>query len=100
VSNKKNSVLGLGFSWGGVTIGFLWPNLHGPGRPFDGPTFWPKYFCETRLSHEFLESLIDFLAYLDENVCHKNQKVVKNPTPKNGNQGVITHLLDMALTRC
>jgi len=103
-SQKKFSVLGLGFSWGDVTSGgifvFLWPNLHGPGRPANGPTFWPKYFYETRLSHESLEPLIDFLAYLDEKLCHKNQKVVKNPTPKKGNQGGITPLLDMAITRC
>jgi len=42
--------------------------------------------------------LIGFLAYLDEKLCHKNQKVVKNPTPKKGNQG--GPLLDMAITRC
>ena len=81
-SKKKFS---FGFSWGGVTSGgvfvFFWPTLHGPGRPSNGPTFWPKYFCETRQSHESLEPLIDFLAYLDEKLCHKNRKVVKNPTP-------------------
>jgi len=103
-SQKKFPVLGLGFSWGGVTSGgvfvFLWPTLHGPGRPSNGPTFWAKYFYETRLSHESLEPLIDFLTYLDEKLCHKNQKVVKNPTPKKDNQGGITPLLDMAITRC
>jgi len=103
-SQKKFSVLGLGFSWGGVTSGgvfvFLWPTLHGLGRPSNGPTFWPKYFCETRLSHESLEPLIDFLAYLDEKLCYKNQNVVKNPTPKKGNQGGIAPLSDMAITRC
>jgi len=96
--------LGEGFSWGVVTGGgvfaFLWPNLPGPGRPSNGPTFWPKYYYETRLSHESLDPLIGFLAYLDEKLCHKNQKVVKNPTPKRGNQGGITPLLDMAITRC
>jgi len=71
-----------------------------PGRPSNGPTFWPKYFYETRLSFESLEPLIGFLAYLDEKLCHKSQKVIKNPTPKNGNQGGITPLLDMAITRC
>jgi len=103
-SQKKISVLGLGFSSGGVTSGgvfvFLWPTLHDPGRPSNVPTFWPKYFYETRLSHESLEPLIDFLAYLDEKLWHKNQKVVKNPTPKKGNQGAITPHLDMAITRC
>jgi len=96
--------LGLGFFWGGVTSGgdfvFLWPILQGPGRPFNGPTFWPKYCYETRLSPESLEPLSDFLAYLDKKLCHKNQKVVKNPTPKKGNQGGITPLLDMTITRC
>ena len=99
-SEKKISVLGLGFSWGGVTSGgvfaFLWPTSPSPGRPSNGS----KYYYETRLSYESLEPLIGFLAYLDENLCHKNQKVVKNTTPKKGNQGGITTLLDMAITRC
>jgi len=30
----------------------------------------------------------------------QNQKVVKNPTPKKGNQGRVTPLLDMAITHC
>ena len=103
-SQKKIFSFGFGFSWGGVTSGcvfaFLWPTLHVPGRPSNGPTFWPKYFYETRLSHESLEPLIGFLAYLDEKLCHKNQKVVKNLTSKKGNQGGITPLLDMAIPRC
>jgi len=74
--------------------------LHGSGRPSNGSTFSPKYIYETRLSRESLEPLIDFLAYLDEKLCHKNQKVVKNLTPKKGNQVEITPLLDMAITRC
>jgi len=102
-SQKKIFSFGFGVLLGVVTSGgvfaFLWPTLHGPGRPRNGPTFWPKYFYETRLSHESLERLIDFLVYLDEKLCHKNQKVVKNPTPKKGNQGGITPLLDMAITR-
>ena len=97
--------MGLGFSWGGVTSGgvfaFLWPTIPGPGRLSNMPTFWrPKYVYETRLSQESLEPLIGFLAYLDGKLCHKNQKVVKNPTPKKGKQGGITPLLDMAITRC
>jgi len=43
--------------------------------------------------------MIGFLAYLDEKLCHKKQKVVKNVTPKKGKQGGITPLLDMAITR-
>jgi len=77
---------------------FLWPTLPDPGRPSNRPTFWPKYFFESSLSYEFLETLIGFLAYLDQKLCHKNQKVVKNPTPKKGNQGGITPLLDKAIT--
>jgi len=96
--------LGLGLSWGGVTSGgvfaFLWPTLPGPRHPSNGPMFWPKHFYETRLSHESLEPLTGFLAYLDKKLCHKNPKVVKNPTPKQGNQGRVTPLLDMAVTRC
>ena len=105
-SQKKIfSVLGFGFSWGVVTSGgvfaFLWENatLPGPGRPSNGPTFWPKYFYETRLSHESLEPLIGFLAYLDQNLCHKNQKVVKRSTPKRVTNGRITPCLYMAITR-
>jgi len=30
------------------------------------PIEWPKYFLETRLSYEFLDPLIGFLAYLDQ----------------------------------
>ena len=41
------------------------------------------------LSYKSLEPLTGFLAYLDEKLCHKNQKVVKNPTPKKGNHGWI-----------
>ena len=102
-SQKKFSVLGLGFSWRDVTSGgvlaFVWPTLPGPGRPSNGPTFWPKYFVETRLSYEFLEPLIGFLAYLDQTLCHKKQKVVKIATPKKSNQGGITPLLYMSITR-
>jgi len=80
-SQKNFSVLGLGFSWGSVTSGgvfaFLWPTLPGPGRQSNVPTFRPTYFYETRLSYEFLEPSIGFLAYLDQNLCHKKQKVVK-----------------------
>ena len=95
---------GFGVLLGGVTSGsvfaFLWPTLPGPGRPSNGPTFWTEYLYEARLSYESLEPLIGFLAYLDEKLCHKNQKVVKIPTPKKDNQGGITPLLDRAITRC
>ena len=103
-SQKKFFSFGFGVLLGGVTSGgifaFLWPTLPGPERPSNGPTFWPKYFYETRLSYESLEPLIGFLAYLDENLHHKKQKVVKNPSLKKGNQGGITPLLDMDITRC
>ena len=44
------------------------------------------FFFETRLSYESLEPFIDFLAYLDQKFCHKNQKVVKISTLTKGNQ--------------
>ena len=82
----------LGFSWGDVksegVLVFLWPALPGPGRPLNGPTFWPKYFVETTLSYEFLEPLVAFLAYLNQKSCHKKQKVVKISAPTNTNLGV------------
>jgi len=102
-SQKTSSVLGLGFFWGDVTsvgvLAFLWPTLPGPGRQSNGPTCWPKYFLQTMLSYESLEPLVCFLAYLDQKLHHKNQKVVKISTPKKGNQGGITPLLYMAITR-
>ena len=78
---------------------FLWPTLPGPGHPSNEPTFWPKYFYETRLSYESLEPLIGFLAYLDQILCHKNQKVVKISTPKEVTMGWITPCVFMAITR-
>jgi len=100
---KKFLVLGLGFFWGDVTSGgvfaFSWPTLPGPGRQSNGPTSCPKYFLHTRLSYEFLEPLIGFLAYLDHKLRHKKQKVVKISTPKTGNQGGKTPFLYMAITR-
>jgi len=82
-----------------VCFRVLMSYLRGLGRPSNGPTFWPKYFYETRLSYASLKHMIGFLAYLDEKLCHKKQKVVKNVTPKKGKQGGITPLLDMAITR-
>ena len=55
--------------------------LPGPVRPSNRPTFWPKYFYETRLSYESLEPLIGFLAYLDEKLCHKNLKSSQKSYP-------------------
>ena len=102
-SQKKNFSFGLGVLVGGVTSGgvfaFLWPTLTGPGRQSNGPTFSIEYVYETRISHETLEPLIGFLAYLDQNLCHKKQKLVKISTPKKLTEGKITPLLDMAITR-
>jgi len=49
------------------------------------PHFGPNIF--TRLSYESSEPLISFLAYLDQNLCHKKQKVVKISTPKKVTMG-------------
>ena len=80
-------------------LAFLWPTLPGPGGQSNGPTFWPNLFLETRLSYESLEPLIGFLAYLDPNLCLKNQKVVKISTPTTTNLGCKTPCLYMAITR-
>jgi len=61
--------------------------LNRPWKPIEWPTFWPKYFYETRLSYESLEPLIDFVAYLDQNLCHKSQKVVIISNPKKVTMG-------------
>ena len=103
-SQKKNFQFWFRGSFGGgVTSGdvfaFLWPTLTGPGRQLNGPTFSIEYFYETRISHETLEPLIGFLAYLDQNVCYKNQKLVKISTPKKLTKGKITPCLDMAISR-
>ena len=88
VSSQKKIIFsfGLGVLLGVVTSGgvfaFFWPTLAGLRRQSNGPTFSIKYFDETRLSHESLEPLIGFLIYLDQNLCHKNQKVDKISTPK------------------
>jgi len=78
LSQKKIFSFGFGVLLGGChkwgCFRFLWPTLHGPRRPSIGPTFWPKYFYETKLSHESLEPLIDFLAYLDKNCATKTKK--------------------------
>jgi len=103
VPSQKNFSFGFGFLCGDATSGgvlaFLWPTLPGSGRQSNGPTFCLQTFIETRLSYEFLEPLIGFLVYLDQKLCHINQKVVKIFTPKKGNQGGITLLLYMAITR-
>jgi len=72
----------------GVSFSFYWPSLGGPRRQSNGPIVSLKFFLETRLSYESLEPLIDFLAYLDQKLCHTNQKVVKLSTPTKGNQGL------------
>jgi len=72
----------------GVSFSFYWPSLRGPGRQSKEPIVSLKFLLETWLSHESLEPLIDFLAYLDQKLCHKNQKVVKISTPSKGNQGL------------
>jgi len=69
---KKNSVLGLGFSWGASRFyGLLYSALEVHRM---GPHFVPSIILENRLSYEFLEPLIGLLAYLDQKLCNKNQK--------------------------
>jgi len=64
-----------------VSFSFYWLSLRGLGCQSNEPIVSLKFFLETRLSYESLEPLIDFLAYLDQKLCHKNQKVVKISTP-------------------
>jgi len=104
-SQKKQFQFWVWGSFGGASEMGVFSRFHGLLYPaLDahrmGPRFWPKYFYETRLSYESLEPLIGFLAYLDEKLCQKKQKVFKNPTPKKGYQSGITPLLDMAITCC
>ena len=63
---------------------FLWPTLTGPGRQSNGPTFWIKYFYETRLSHESLEPLIAFLEFVVQTlwpIRNKQKNVVSEGIP-------------------
>jgi len=53
----------------------FWISLPGPGRQATESFFWLKLFLETRLSSESLESLIDFLAYLETEPWHKTEFV-------------------------
>jgi len=62
--------------------------------------FFRSSFFENRLSSEFLEPLIGFLAYLETKWWHKNQNVVKISTTTKGNLGWITPSLYMAITPC
>jgi len=56
--------------------------------PIQWANCFAQVFVETRLSYGSLEPLIDFLAYLEPKLCHKNQKVVKLSTPAKANQGL------------
>jgi len=58
-----------------------------PWTPIQWANILAQVFVETRLSYESLEPLIGFLAYLDQKLCHKKQKVVKISTPTKGNLG-------------
>jgi len=72
----------------GVSFSFYWPSLGLVYAPLDAnpmsQLFRSSFF---RVSFESLEPLIDFLTYLDQKLCHKNQKVVRISTPAKGNQG-------------
>jgi len=78
LSKKKLFSFGFGVllggrhKWGCFRIFMAY--LQGPGRPSYGPTFWPKYFYETRLSHESLEPSIDFLHIWMKNYATKTKK--------------------------
>ena len=61
---------------------FLWPIFRGPGRRSNEPIIWLKFVLETRLSSETLEHLISFLEYLESELRHKDQKVVKISIPQ------------------
>ena len=51
------------------------------------PFLWLKCFLETRLSSEFLDSLIHFIADLELKLWSTNQKLDINSNPTNGNLG-------------
>ena len=103
-SQKKNFQFRVRVFFGGASqvgvfsrfYGLLCPALDASRM---GPHFRSNIFFETRISHESLESSIAFLVYLDQNLCHKNQKLLKISTPKKLKKGKITPLLDMAITR-
>ena len=76
----------------GVSFSFFWPSLGLVYAALDAnpmSQLLRSSFClKTRLSCETLEPLIDFLAYMDQKLCHKKQKVVKISTPRKGIQGL------------
>jgi len=76
----------------GVSFSFYWPTLGLAYAAMDvnpmGQLFRSSFFLETRLFYKSLETFIDVLAYLDQKLCHTNQKVVKLSTPTKANQGL------------
>jgi len=77
--------VGVPFSIYWLSLGLVYAALD--ANPMS-QLFRSSFFLETRLSYESLEPLIDFLAYLDQKLYHKNQKVVEISTPTKGNQGL------------
>jgi len=45
-----------------------------PGSRTIHPILWFKVFLESRLQYEFLEGLLDFLAFLVQTLWQNNQK--------------------------
>ena len=102
-SQKKFSVLGLGSLGGAWQVGVFsrfYCLFAQPWTPIEWAHVLAQIFLWSKAISRVFRALIGFLAYLDEKLCHKNQKVVKNPTPKKGNQGGMTPLFDIAITRC
>jgi len=83
----------------GVSFSFYWPSLRGPGHQSNEPIVSLKFLLETSLSYESLEPLIDILAYLDQNLYHRKQKMAKISNPTKGNQGLNNTPVFMAITR-
>jgi len=42
-----------------------------PWTPIEWPNILTQVFMQTRLPYEFFETLIGFLAYLDQKICHR-----------------------------
>jgi len=53
---------------------YIWMMTSSPGSRTIHPILWFKVFLESRLQYEFLEGLLDFLAFLVQTLWQNNQK--------------------------
>jgi len=63
-----------------------------PGSGTIHQILWFKVFVDSGLQYESLEGLMDFLAFLVQNLWQNKQKVIRGILTKSLGQGIITRL--------